>query len=222
MRLEAVHLTTTGLPALRAFWADVLGQAVADRPDEGFAVALGWTTLAFGPAAPGTTPVHHVAVQIPENQLEAAMAWLAARDVALLPHEGSPVLAFPHWDAHSVYFLDPAGHVLELIAHHGLPTASDAPFGPASLLGLAEVGLPGDVQATAAAIEAALGERVWSGGGPGFAAVGDAWGRFILVPEGHRWLPTDIPARAFPTAVTSRGERPGALALGPYALAQKP
>ncbi len=221
MRIEAVSLTTALPDALRDFWGATLGQRIEEGPNGSFTVVLGWTRLSFQPAADGTRPIHHLAVQIPENQLEAAMAWLDGR-VRLLAHEGSPVLAFPNWDAHSVYFFDPAGHVLEVIAHHGLPTASDAPFGPASLLGLAEVGLPGDVRAGAAAIEAAIGERVWTGGGVGFAALGDAWGRFILVPEGHRWLPTEVPAAAFPTAVATAGARAGVLAWGRYALASRP
>jgi catechol 2,3-dioxygenase-like lactoylglutathione lyase family enzyme len=220
MRITSATLGTARPAAMRAFYAGSLGLPVADTPDGGFTVTAGWSRLTFAPAPAGTAPVHHFAFQIPENGVDAAMGWLDGR-ADLLPHQGSAVVAFPNWDAHAIYFLDPDGHIVEFIAHHGLPTASDAPFGPASLLGLAEVGLPGEVRPLAAAIEAGIGEGVWSGGGPGFAAVGDAWSRFILVPEGHHWLPTTIPAGVFPTAVTVEAARRGAVGVGKYAIAAR-
>src|SRR5439155_2935079 len=107
------------------------------------------------------------------------------------------------WHAHSVYFLDAAENVLELIARHDLPNASDEPFGPASLLEVSEVGLPvRDVDEAVAFIERELRQPLFSGDREHFAALGDHRGLFILVPLGRPWFPTDKPTALAPLAVT--------------------
>src|SRR5205807_6313178 len=85
---------------------------------DGFAVTIGETALAF---APGTgEPFYHFALLVPGDRFQAAMAWITER-VALLPHQGAPaeqvVFDFPAWNAQACYFHDPAGNIVELIAH---------------------------------------------------------------------------------------------------------
>lgn len=209
MRFVALALETAGdLDAMRAFYVRALGLPLLASGPAGFSVGVGATRLSFSRAeAPsgGEGPIYHLAFHVPENRIADARAWLAER-APLLGEPGREVFAYPAWDAESIYFADPAGNVLELIARHRLPTASEAPFGPESLLGLSEVGFPcPDLAAARAWLEATLGAREWWGLGDRFSAVGDEEGLFIVVPEGHAWVPTDRPARRAPWRLTLAG-----------------
>src|SRR3954462_11649834 len=74
----------------------------------------GETTLRF--RAGDWEPFYHFALLVPGDRFEAAHAW-AEDEFELL---GGGVFEFENWDARAVYFLDPAGNIVELIAHHGL------------------------------------------------------------------------------------------------------
>ena len=82
----------------------------------GFTVTVGETELTFT-SAPGE-PFYHFALLVPGDRFVAALTWIRAR-VELLPHRASPdvVFDFPDWDAQACYFHDPAGNIVELIAH---------------------------------------------------------------------------------------------------------
>jgi len=58
--------------------------------------------------------------------------------------DGGRAFAFPDWNADAAYFRDPDRNVVELIAHHDLPEPHRPPFGPGSMLGVCEVGVPVD------------------------------------------------------------------------------
>ncbi|MDB5101372.1 MAG: hypothetical protein JWM80_5793 [Cyanobacteria bacterium RYN_339] len=179
MQFTDLVLTCADPEGLRAFYRERLGLAPA-----GDAVQAGLTRLAFQPGAAAT---YHFAFNIPENQLEEARQWLRAR-VPLVQHEGSEIVDFPNWNAHSVYFFDPAGNIVELIARHNLPNASRRVFGPEAFQEVSEVGLP--VPAVAPVVDvldAQWHQPLWWGNRETFAAVGDEQGLFIVVPEGRTW-----------------------------------
>ena len=55
---------------------------------------------------------------------------------------------FDNWDARAVYFEDPAGNIVELIAHHGLEENDRMGRSRRSeLVGFSELGLVGDLLA---------------------------------------------------------------------------
>ena len=139
---------------------------------DGAAVSLevGETTLEFRGAA--GEPFYHVALLVPGDRFAAALDW-AGGHVELLPERetGESVFDFANWDAKALYFHDPAGNIVELIAHRGVgETGTTGAFTARELLGLSEVGLVGDPPALAAELERVLGLEVWSGtvagGGP--------------------------------------------------------
>ena len=82
------------------------------------AVEVGETVLEF--RAGGGSPFYHFALLVPGDRFEAALAWAGDR-VELLPDRetGDVVFDFTNWDAKAVYFHDPAGSIVELIAHRG-------------------------------------------------------------------------------------------------------
>lgn len=71
--------------------------------------------------------------------------------------------------ASALYFLDGGGNVVELIANDRLDNNSDAPFGPDSLLEIAEIGAATvDTEATSAAMQEALSAEILWGGREGW------------------------------------------------------
>ena len=219
VEFHELHLHTHRPEELRTFYRDVLE---LDVGEEGGAVvvAAGKTRLRFT-AVDGSEPFYHFAFTIPENKLERAMEWIEPR-CPLLHHRpsGGPVVHFRSWNAHSVYFFDPAGNIVELIAHHRLPNAAPGAFSSADILHASEIGLVVPrVSQTVASLERELGLGVYVDGWPNFAPVGDIHGVFIVVREERIWLPTDdVAAVVFPTEVVLAGARTDELALAgpPY------
>ena len=213
MRFTDIVLSCADPAALRAFYRERMGLGAAG--DDG--VQAGATRLAFkaGPAA-----TYHFAFNIPENQIEPARVWLRER-VALVPHQGAEIVDFPNWNAHSLYFYDPAGNIVELFARHNLPNASRRDFGPDGILEVSEVGLPVPRVSPAVAALETWGEPLWWGNRERFAAVGDEQGLFILVPAGRVWFMTeDMGASVQPLTVTVAKPATGPVSglPGPYQI----
>ena len=151
----------------------------------------GETTLRF--AAAEGEPFYHFALLVPGDRFDAAHTW-AERRFELL----GGVFEFESWDAHAVYFLDPAGNIVELIAHRGLEeNGRSGEFGAAEILGFSELGLVGN---RAERLET-LGLPLWAGGieePDSLAFVGEKGRTLILAEEGRGWLPTGRPAEVHP------------------------
>jgi catechol 2,3-dioxygenase-like lactoylglutathione lyase family enzyme len=204
-RLHALGLQTHLLADIRAFYHETLGFPLAAETPDALAFQAGGTRLEFARVTDGSQPYYHVAFNIPENKLELAKAWLAAR-VALLRHAetGEDVISFPAWDAHALFFYDPVGSLLELIARHTLPNAADGPFSTDDILYASEIALRAPEQAAAiAAIRAAFGLEHYLGGE---SFLGDERGLIIVSPKGRLWIPEYRKAGAtFPTRIDLAG-----------------
>lgn len=178
------------LDALSGFYREQLGLD---------GLRIGETRLEFVPEA--GEPFYHLALLVPGDRFGAALEWARER-VQLLPgpQGGDVVFDFPAWEAQACYFHDPAGNVIELIAHGGVEeSGARGPFGGEELLGVSEVGLVGDTAALAAALRE-IGLELWAGdlGPEGLAFVGERARTLILCPPGRGWLPTGRPAEPHP------------------------
>jgi hypothetical protein len=195
--------------AVADFYLDRLGLEGADG-DRGIQISVGSAELRFSEAAPPRDPFYHLALLVPGNRFEAACAWLSARTPLLShPESEDKVFDFGFWDAHACYAHDPAGNILELIAHHGLEdSANRGEFGGNELHGISEVGLVTDDLVLALERLEKAGLELWSGEikGPrdGFGFAGWKAHALILCPTGHPWLPTLRAAEPHPLAVLIR------------------
>jgi hypothetical protein len=187
--MRFVEVTLAAPAGLADFYGETLGLPVADD-----AVRVGETTLRLEPAE--DEPFYHFALLVPGDRFDAALPWARER-VELL----GDVFDFDNWDALAVYFHDPAGNIVELIAHHGLEeNGCEGPFAAGELAGFSELGIVGD-----RALELQLLERrglsLWDGtieGTDRLAFVGEKGRTVILAPPGRGWLPTGRPAEPHP------------------------
>jgi len=198
------------LAELERFYRGELG--ISGRPDsEELRLDIGPAHLTFV-AASGGEPFYHFALLVPGNRFEAARDWLAAGTTLLAHAEtGVTTFDFDFWHASACYAHDPAGNILELIAHRGLEDSIEAgDFRAAELRGISEVGIVTDDLLTALARLQERGIELWYGEvgrHEGLGFVGRKAHTLILTPTGRPWLPTGRPAESHPVDVAL--SRPG-------------
>src|SRR3954447_7910930 len=206
MRILDLELSARDLHSLHDFYGTTLGFEVDAAADHPLTIQAGATRLTFVPAPDGSPHLYHFAFNIPENQLSAAKEWLSTRTPLLTDSNGFDEFNFESWHAHSVYFKDPAGNILEFIARHDLPNATGEPFGPRSILSVSEIGLAtNDVPSLVRSLPP--GVPVYGEVSETFTAVGDELGLLIIVKTGRVWFPdTGVSAQPEPARITFQTE----------------
>jgi hypothetical protein len=196
---------------LAGFYGDLLGLEALES-DHLLGVNVGGGRLTFRAAA-GSAPFYHFALLVPGNRFREAYTWLSARTPLLPdPGTGETDFDFDNWDAHACYCLDPAGSILELIAHRGLAeTTSEGPFDGGELAGFSEIGLVGgDKHEIAALLAREFDLQAWDGeldDPRRLAFVGERGRTLILCPAGRGWLPTGRPAEVHGVELVLAGPR---------------
>jgi catechol 2,3-dioxygenase-like lactoylglutathione lyase family enzyme len=204
-RIRAIRMQTHVLPAVRDFYAQKFGFKVIAESAERVALQAGGTRLEFEQVRDGSQPFYHFAFNIPENKLELARPWLAER-VPILRHarNGNEVIHFEQWNAHSLFFNDPAGNLGELIARHTLPNAAPGAFTATDILYASEIGMtPPDQAGFFADVRQRLQISPYLDSS---SFLGDEYGILIVIPKEVRWIPEfKKSGELFPTSVTVAG-----------------
>jgi catechol 2,3-dioxygenase-like lactoylglutathione lyase family enzyme len=184
------------LASLKEFYRNVLGLHIAEEDNHSFTMEIGQTELEFRQHTGNLHPVYHFAFNIPANKIEEAAAWMQKR-VSLISPDGSDnyIVNFANWHAKSIYFFDPAGNILELIARFDLNNATDTPFSSQLFLSVSEVALAFaqeelETKTNQLLKDFHLGYFDKQPPLETFRAVGDDEGLFILSAEGRAWYPT--------------------------------
>lgn len=209
MRLHTLTLHTAHFSSLVSFYRDTLGLPLSSAETGEARFQIGRSGLIFKEDT-AFRGFYHFAFSIPCNQAREAKTWLENRGLALLRDpKGSTLVDFPNWNAEAVYFIDPAGNIVECIARRDLRNESAEPFGPASLLDISEIGIvTSDVLAWSARAASEYGVFPFdkSVPGPDFSALGTDAGLFIVVPERRTWFMTELPATPAPLTVHFKNE----------------
>lgn len=210
--------TATPLEEMRNFYGDLLGFKIITSSANELIVETGNSRITFVPAPQAVErPFYHFAFNIPENKLRAARKWQLARTPLIPPNAdivdpeyGADVWHFRHWNAHSIFFWDPADNIVEYIARHELKTAAAGDFSLNDIHYVSEIGLMVDDQGRSAAeIEKHLGLASYPPGNDQPWAMGDAHGLLLCLSRGRIWGTRDKKRRfdEFPTEATIRGTR---------------
>jgi catechol 2,3-dioxygenase-like lactoylglutathione lyase family enzyme len=202
--IRELELASADLKRTLEFYAGVLGLKVVDTEPGKLAFQLGDTKLVFvdtkGVESEGAEPVYHMAFDIPRNQLQEALNWMAARVEVLLLPDGGRIMNFSNWQAESFYFFDSTGNLLECIVRHEQKEEASDTFGANQLLRVSELGIvTKDVPALVDKLrnEHGLLPFVKQPVLENFAAIGEETGLLILSQEGRNWFPTEVPAKGF-------------------------
>ena len=220
-RFQKLRLATNAdrLEEMRRFYADVLNLPLIDEDAVSVTFQMGRTQMTFYADSNSGSPFYHFAFNIPENKLEKSINWLSSRARLLKGRGGDSIVYFNWLDAHSVYFYDPAGNILEFIAHHPLKNGRSGNFDVEDILYTSEIGLVTDnVPRLSSELDTKLGLTNYAAKhhqpvSDVFRPIGDAHGFFIVVKHKRTWLMTDDPAGLYPVTAAMHGRAPGKLAL---------
>ena len=215
LRFRRIELKTAQIEEQIRFYRDVIRLPDVAESPESCSFQAGRTVLSFHQASSGTRPFYHFAFNIPENKLEKAISWMAGKRPLMPMADGGVVADFRNWNAHAVYFFDPAGNIVELIARHNLKNAARGPFTEKDILCVSEIGVVApNVPEVQEELKEKLGLDVFLGGSDQFTPVGGEHALFIVVKRNRPWFPTkDNMAAAFDVKVTAGGIKPGSLSL---------
>jgi catechol 2,3-dioxygenase-like lactoylglutathione lyase family enzyme len=220
MEFERVRLlaAAAALPDLEDFYGASLG---IEHEEARF--GIGPSKLEFAPAA--GAPFYHFALLVPGNRFDAALDWIRAHSELLPSTEtGGVVFPFDDWEAWACYFEDPAGNIVELVAHAGIDENEESgEFTGLELLGFSELGLVGDKAAIARELEQ-LDLHLWTGTldhPERLAFVGEKGRTLILSPECRGWMPTGRAAENHPVEAVISGRPYGEISVGGHRITRR-
>jgi hypothetical protein len=179
---------------------------------QGFYAQLGTGETELEFVAGQGNPFYHFAFLAPPARFDELLTGTA--EPLPDPDTGDVVFGFEDWDAKAFYFHDPAGNIVEFVAHQGIEEE-----------GLSELGLVGEPRALAAALEP-LGLELWDGTlehEGRLAFLGERGHTLILTPPGRGWMPTGRPAEAHPVEAELDGPPTRAIELesGLYRISRR-
>ena len=200
MNIHRLTLETAQLKVLEDFYGNVLELPVK-LENNVLHIQIGSSELIFL-EKPESKARYHFAFNIPEQQPKAAKQWLETR-VKIVLDDLDYIADVSDWNAHAMYFYDPAGNILELIARHDLNHKIIEPFDSSGLLNISEIGL---------AVPKTSEFATWFGtqfdiltyqkNTNDFMPLGDENGLIIAVSIGREWYPnTGILAEPFYTNI---------------------
>jgi len=210
-------VTGSSLDELKKFYITTLGLSLIDEQTDNFTFKAGETTIRFTKTN-DATPFYHFAFNIPENKILKAREWQLKRTAlsatpTQLVDEKCPrdIRHFQHWNAHSVFFWDPSGNLVEYIARHDLRNRAEGEFTSKDILCASEIAfIVNDADNIADEIKSSFNLNQYKGGDTNFRAIGDENGLLLIIKKGRVWEShTDISKTpdTIKTSVTIKAEK---------------
>ena len=206
MRVEKLTLQSYNLQLQQAFYVETLGFELIEKSNNSFSVQIGKSILTFKKSS--SNPYYHFAFNITPFLIDEAINW-AAKKVRLLKFNDKVLVDFKNWNAKACYFFDPDQNIVELIDRRKLGRFDIYPFSEKSIFEISEIGLSvKDISSTFQKLNELAGIQKYSGDLERFCAAGDEHGLFIIVNQKDKnWLPTNLPAKAFPFELAFSNEQ---------------
>jgi hypothetical protein len=212
-------VTTTSPDELKQFYHSVIGLPLVSAQSDRFTIRAGETTISFTKTTQSDPhPFYHFAFNIPENKILKAREWQLKRSAlsatpSQLVDERYPkdIRHFQHWNAHSVFFWDPAGNLVEYIARHDLKNTAEGDFSSRDILCASEIAfIVNDTDSIADEIRSSLHLDQYRNGDANFRAIGDENGLLLVIRKGRVWeshTPISKTPGIIKTAVTIHADK---------------
>lgn len=194
-RILALRLLTAApLDKMHDYYCKVLEMDLIRQSESELEIRAGRTRITFvRTESEPNAPFYHFAFNIPENKVRAAHDWQAERGPLMptpvyMQDRNFPITVrhFRNWNAHSVFFWDPAGNILEYIGRHTMKNAAKGPFTPDDILYASEIAfVADDVPAIAEAIEDRFALPQYLQASAAFHAIGDEYGLLLIFKRGR-------------------------------------
>lgn len=198
MNIKKLSLNTNKIEELYSFYTETIGLR-GNLTDTQCALKTANNSEIVFNKTPESS-YYHFAFNIPTNKVYEAHKWLEGRVNTLPePESGNSIIHFVDWNAHAVYFKDPAGNVVEFIARHDLDNKSTHHFSARDILSISEIGVPSNnILENFEKLHDQLWLQRYSGDFEKFCAAGDEEGLIILTQTERNWFPTEVKSEIFP------------------------
>lgn len=201
MKFEQITLLTSNFTETMQFYDEILECPVQKINEDCFNVEIGESTLVFQRTNELMQPYYHFAIDIPYNYFYD-MKQHFQNILFLLMEEGKHSVYYESFIAHSMYFNDPSGNIVELIAR--ATNITDEP----EFSRISEMSFVCNDSTTL--YEALLNYSVSTHNDTKFNPrelnfVGDAKDEnyILITPEQRKWLFSDKMSLAFPITITT-------------------
>lgn len=201
MKIKHLTLDCASLQEQKYFYTKKFSFEVVDENEESITLQMGDSKLTFTENRLHKS-YYHFAVNIPFDGMTKALHWLE-KMVDIIETEDGKIQNFASWQALAIYFLDPAGNVVEFIGRERVKSKSRTVFNEKDVISISEVGLPVfQVNEAFKIISSQSGITKFDCKSSTFCACGDDDGLFIVVDKAEKtWFPTDEAAKAYPLKV---------------------
>jgi catechol-2,3-dioxygenase len=205
MNIEKLILQSTNFSQQIYFYEEILGLKLIEKNEDSFSVKVGKSILVFEKS--NSKSYYHFAFNVPSFQIMDALDWTKER-VDILQFEGEDILDFKSWNAKAFYFFDADNNIVEFIDRRNLDNKTGEVFSIYNLLEISEMGLPANnILQVFQLLNEKASIKKYSGNYDNFCAAGDEHGLFIIVNQNTKnWLPTALPAKAFPFKLIFQNE----------------
>ncbi|PEP49016.1 MULTISPECIES: VOC family protein [Bacillus] len=208
MLISRVTLYSNALEEMKDFYLNKLDFQLLHSSEMSFSIQVGESELEFRKNNFNSKPLYHFAFNIPSNQFSEAKEW-AKKMVVLNVEDGEDEVYFSRSNAHSFYFMDPAGNIVEFISRHTISPESNEPFSVHSILNVSEMSMTTD-QVLAVGnqlIEYGISVRDGEALSDGFHFMGENGVYLLLGLSGRRWFFSELDAAVHPLQIEIDNEK---------------
>lgn len=203
--MEIIELTilTNNIYATERFYSRRLGLPISQKNENSISFKTQTSTLSFKKTKI-KVPSYHFAFNIPNNQLNNALAWTTDKADIIEIEPTVTIADFVNWNAKSFYFFDNNNNILEFIVRFDLDNKSDSAFSSSSILSISEVGIASEnVLSEIQQISEKYNLAYFSKQPKmkNFSVLGNDNGLLIFVGTNRNWYPTNILSERFWTCV---------------------
>lgn len=199
MKIKKLKLYTNDIAAQTNFYDKSLGFKAINKSEEQVSFRIGNSILSFEKSDQDYK--YHYCFLIPSNKLNESIAWLEKRLKLIKSEDNNIIQDYKSWNAHSIYFYDGTGNVVEFIVRHDLRNKTSEDFNHSQIISINEIGLvTTNIKSINETLEKKLNTKFWKGDLTRFGTNGDQNGLFLLINNELKkyWFPTEVKTEVSP------------------------